>query len=290
MKPPIILGHEISGIVDKVGANVKTFKAGDKVLIPPVFACGICEYCRSGRGTICAKQTMVGNHRNGGFAEYISVPASDIFDLPEPIPLLEGCIISDAISTPYHAVVNRGKVRPGENVLVIGCGGVGLPTVQMASVAGGNVIAVDIYDKKLEIAKKLGAVMTINSKSVDDLSKAVKKAVGGGVDISFEVIGNPATIESAFKSLKWGGRHIQVGYTHKDVTLNAGKIMFCEMRIQGSLGCGLQDFPKIIQMIKYGKFKVRELVTHRYGLDQINEGFNHLDKGAPDLIRSIVTM
>ena len=290
MKPPIILGHEISGVVDKIGANVKNFKEGDRVLIPPVFACGVCEYCRSGRGTICAKQTMVGNHRNGGFAEYISVPASDIFDLPEPIPLLEGSIISDAISTPYHAVVNRGQVKPGENVLVIGCGGVGLSTVQMASVAGGNVIAVDIFDEKLAKAKELGAIMTFNGKTTENLPKAIKKAIGGGVDIAFEVIGNPSTIEQAFKSLKWGGRLIQVGYTHKDVSLNAGKIMFCEMQVQGSLGCGLQDYPKLIQMIRYGKFKVKEMVTHRFTLDNIMEGFDQMSAGAPDLIRSIAVI
>lgn len=291
MKPPIILGHEISGVVDKLGANVKTFKEGDRVLIPPVFACGVCEYCRSGRGTICAKQTMVGNHRDGGFAEYISVPASDIFHLPAPIPLLEGSIISDAISTPYHAVVNRGQVKPGENVLVIGCGGVGLSTIQMASVAGGNVIAVDIYDEKLEMAKKMGAIMTFNGKNEENLPKTIKKTVGGGgVDIAFEVIGNPVTIEQAFKSLKWGARLIQVGYTSKDVSLNAGKIMFCEMQVQGSLGCGLQDYPKIIQMIKYGKFKVKEMVTHRYTLDTLQEGFDLLNKGEPTMIRGICVL
>jgi 6-hydroxycyclohex-1-ene-1-carbonyl-CoA dehydrogenase len=286
--PPIILGHEISGVVDAVGSKVKNFKKGDRVLIPPVFACGTCEYCRSGRGTICANQIMVGNHRDGGFAEFISVPASDIFALPEPIPLLEGCIISDAISTPYHAVVNRGQVKPGENVLVVGCGGVGLSTIQMASVAGGNVIAVDIFDQKLEIAKTLGATQTFNSKTEQDLPKAIKKTLGiSGVDIAFEVIGNPETIQMAFKCLKWGGRLIQVGYTSKDVTLNAGKIMFCEMQIKGSLGCGLQDYPRIIQMIKHGKFKVKELVTHKYKLEELAKGFEALDKGAPDLIRSI---
>jgi propanol-preferring alcohol dehydrogenase len=289
-KPPMILGHETSGTVSELGSRVKNFKKGDRVLIPPVFACGVCEYCRSGRGTICANQTMIGNHRDGGFAEYISVPASDIFNLPEPIPLQEGAIIADAISTPYHAVVNRGQVRPGENVLVVGCGGVGLSTIQMASVAGGTVIAVDIFDQKLEMARTLGATYTINSQKEADIGKAVKKLIGGGADIAFEVIGNPATIQAAFKSLKWGGRLIQVGYSHEDVTLNAGKIMFCEMTVMGSLGCGLQDYPKIIQMIRHGKFKVKELVTHRFPLDDINKGFELLSKGAPELIRAIAVM
>ena len=289
-KPPIILGHEISGIVSEAGPKVQKFKKGDRVLIPPVFACGTCHYCRTGRGTICEKQTMVGNHRDGGFAEYISVPASDIFGLPEPIPLQEGAIISDAISTPYHAVVNRGRVQPGETVLVVGCGGVGLSLVQMASVAGGNVIAVDVFDEKLEQAKRFGAGEVINSKKVESLSKAVKKLTGGGADIAFEVIGYPPTIEEAFKAVRWGGRVVVVGYSHEDVKLNAGRIMFCEIEIKGSLGCGLQDYPRIIEMARHGKLKIKELVTHRYKLEQINEGFKTMEKGDPGLIRSIVVM
>ncbi|MGQ9583183.1 MAG: alcohol dehydrogenase catalytic domain-containing protein [Thermoplasmatota archaeon] len=289
-KPPIILGHEISGIVEQMGAGVTRFKKGDRVLIPPVFACGTCHYCRTGRGTICEKQTMVGNHRDGGFAEYISVPASDIFALPEPIPLLEGCIISDAISTPYHAVVNRGRVQPGEKVLVLGCGGVGLSLVQMAALAGGSVVAVDIFDEKLEQARRFGASEVVNARKVESLSKAIKKMTGGGADIAFEVIGNPPTIEEAFKAVRWGGRVIVVGYTHEDVRLNAGRIMFCEIEVKGSLGCGLQDYPRIIEMARTGRLRVREMVTHRFKLDEINEGFRNLESGNPQLIRSIVVM
>ncbi len=163
-KPPIILGHEISGTIEKAGEKVEYFKEGDTVLIPPVFSCGHCPRCRQGRGTICTSQIMIGNHRDGGFAEYVSVPADSIFHLPPNVPLKEASIISDAISTPYHAVVNRGKVKPGETVAIFGCGGVGLSAVQMASVVGASVIAVDIFDEKLEMAKKLGARETINGK------------------------------------------------------------------------------------------------------------------------------
>lgn len=304
--PPIILGHEISGTVAALGEGVKPWGTGDRVLIPPVFACGVCEYCRSGRGTICAKQTMVGNHRDGGFAEYIVVPASDIFALPEPIPLEEGCIISDAISTPYHAVVNRGKVQPGEWVLVVGCGGVGLSTVQMATLAGGSVIAVDLDDAKLELARKVGAVETINSSQLDlgdiaeedrsrALAKALPKAVkaicgGGGVHVAFEVIGRPETIQQAFNCLRWGARLVQVGYSGKPVRLPAGKIMFCEMTVLGSLGCGLQDYPRIIELVRSGNLNLKDMVTHRFSLDELNLGFDKLAKGEPGMVRGICVM
>ncbi len=305
-KPPIILGHEISGTVAELGSGVKQWKIGDRILIPPVFACGVCEYCRSGRGTICAKQTMVGNHRDGGFAEFICVPASDIFHLPEPIPLEEGCVISDAISTPYHAVVNRGKVQPGEWVLVLGCGGVGLSTVQMSALAGGSVIAVDIDDAKLELASKVGAVATINSKKLDlgdipdeqkpkALAKALPKAVkkisgGGGVDVAFEVIGRPETIQQAFNSLRWGARLVTVGYSGKPAMLAVGKIMFCEMTVLGSLGCGLQDYPRLIELVRSGNLNLKDMVTHRFTLDELNKGFDKLAANEPGMVRGICVM
>ncbi len=287
-KPPIILGHEISGTVDEVGEGAKALKAGDNVLVPPVFSCGQCSACLSGRGTLCTNQVMVGNHRDGGFAEHVAVPERFVFRLPEGVPLQEAAIISDAISTPYHAVVNRAQVKPGENVVIFGCGGVGLATVQMASVAGGNVIAVDIFDEKLEMAKRLGAVATINSKGHEDVAKAIRKMTGGGADVAMEVIGYPPTIEAAFNAVRWGGRVIVVGFTGKDITINAGRMMFREVEMKGSLGCGLQDFPVLINLVKGGKLKVKELVTHRYPLEEINEGLAVLDKGDPSLIRSIV--
>lgn len=289
-KPPIILGHEISGIIEEIGNAVKNFKKGDRVLIPPVFSCGKCPSCREGRGTLCTNQIMVGNHRDGGFAEYIAVPSSEIFALPIEIPLQEGCIISDAISTPYHAVVNRAEVKAGNLVAVFGCGGVGLATIQMLNAVGGNVIAIDVFDEKLEKAKKFGAFFTINGKKEADVPKAIRKLTNGGVDIAIEVIGYPPTIQQAFESVKWGGRVVVVGYSHENITINAGRLMFREIEMKGSLGCGLQDYPKVINMCKEGKIKVKELVTHKFKLEEIHKGFELLEKGSADLIRGIVVM
>jgi len=167
-KPPMILGHEPSGVVAEVGSEVKNFKEGDLVLIPPVFSCGYCPNCRLGRENICFNMLMLGNHIDGAYAEYTKAPAKDCQHLPEDFPLEESSIIADAISTPYHAVKNRAQVKPGDSVIVFGCGGVGINVVQMAAASGGSVIAVDIVDKKLEIAKQLGAQHTINAKDKED--------------------------------------------------------------------------------------------------------------------------
>ena len=119
-KPPLILGHEPSGIVAQVGSEVKNFKEGDRVLHPAVLTCGSCEFCRTGRENICATMTMFGNNIDGAYAEFVAAPAKDIFYLPKEIPLEEGAIIADAISTPYHAVKNRAEVKAGDSVVVFG--------------------------------------------------------------------------------------------------------------------------------------------------------------------------
>jgi threonine dehydrogenase-like Zn-dependent dehydrogenase len=231
---------------------------------------------------------MVGNHRDGGFAEYIVVPASNIFRLPDELPLAKSCIISDAISTPYHAVVNRAQLKPGDTVAIFGCGGVGLATVQIAAALGAQVIAIDIFDEKLTLAKKFGAIETLNAKAEQgDISKRIRNMTPGGVDVAIEVIGNPNTIQAAYNAVRWGGRVIVVGYTHHDITINAGRLMFREIEIKGSLGCGLQDYPKLIDMARHGKIKVAELVSHQFKLEDIKKGFELLEKGDPTLIRAI---
>jgi len=289
-KPPMILGHEPSGIVEETGAEVKNFKVGDRVLIPPVFSCGYCDNCRLGRENICFNMLMLGNHIDGAFAEYTKVPAKDCQHLPEDLPLEESSIIADAISTPYHAVKNRAQVRPGDSVVVFGCGGVGINVVQMASAAGGSVIAVDIVDKKLDIAKKLGALHTINASDKEGkaLIKEIRTLTGGGADIAIEAIGNPKTIELASSAVKAGGCHCQVGYTHHNVSLNAGRLMFREIEIKGSLGCRPVDYPKIIEMVRTGKIQLKPVVTHKFKLEEIDQAFDLMRKG--ESLRSIVVL
>ncbi|MEW5806988.1 MAG: zinc-binding dehydrogenase [Acidobacteriota bacterium] len=277
-QPPMILGHEPSGIIEEVGSEVKEFKKGDRVLLPAVLTCGTCYFCRTGRENICQSMIMFGNHIDGAYAEYVAAPAKDIFHLPDELPLHESCIIADAISTPYHAVKNRAEVRPGDTVAIFGCGGIGMNAVQMAASTGATVIAVDVVDSKLELAKTLGASIVINAKQVD-AAKEIRKLTGGGADIAMEAIGNPRTIEAAFSSLRKGGRLCVIGYSAESITLPASKIMFFEMEVTGSLGCRPVDYPKIIEMARMGKIKVEPLVTARFSLDAINEAFDTLRRG-----------
>jgi len=253
-EPPLILGHEPSGTVSALGDGVAGFKEGDRVLLPAVLTCGHCDYCRLGRENICTNNVMLGNNVDGAYAEFITAPAKDAFHLPDEIPLEEGSIIADAISTPFHAVKNRAEVRAGDTVAVFGCGGVGINVVQVAAAFGGVVIAVDLIDAKLEMAKQLGAAEVINAGAVENLGKTIRKMSGGGVDIA----------------------------------LNAGRIMYREMEVRGSLGCRPVDYPRLIEMVRLGRVRVSELVTQRFPLEEINAAFDLLRSGDEKTFRSIV--
>ncbi len=286
-KPPLVLGHEPSGYVAEVGEKVTEFKEGDPVLIPPVLTCGTCFFCRNGRETLCQNQKMLGNHIDGAFAEYISVPAKDIVKLPSGFPMIESAIIADAVATPYHAVFNRARVKPGDVAVVIGCGGVGINVVQMLNVVGATIIAIDLQERKLELASQLGAHLVLNPKN-EDIKKTLRTSFSR-VDVVFEVVGNPITQQMVFYLLYPWGKLVFVGYFPKkwDGFLS-GKVMFREFEFIGSLGCRPRDFHRVIKLVEKNKVKLDGLVTSRYRLDEINDAFNDLREGKG--IRTVVTI
>jgi 6-hydroxycyclohex-1-ene-1-carbonyl-CoA dehydrogenase len=285
-KPPVILGHEASGVVERVGERVTGLKPGDRVLLPAVLTCDSCRMCARGRSNICENMRMYGNHIDGAFAECVTAPARQAFKLPPEIPLEEACIIGDAVTTAYHAVVDRGQIQPGDRVAVFGCGGVGINVVQIAAAFGGHVIAVDAVESKLELARSLGARETILAGAGRAVAKEIRKS--GGVDTAFECIGNPAVIREAHDSIRRGGRLCVVGYCEKPVELAVSKIMFNEQDVVGSLGCPPSKFPEVIHLVKEGKIKIKPLISERFTLTHINAGLDKLRRGVG--IRNIVYM
>ncbi len=284
--PPIVLGHEVSGTVEGLGEGVSGFEIGDRVLIAAVLTCGNCEACRSGRENICERGAMLGNHVDGGYAELVAAPARDVFALPDEIPLVEGSVIADAVTTPYHAVVNRGRVRPGDWVVVVGCGGVGLNVVQIATAVGGRVIGIDTDPARRDWAERLGASRTIDPGTTERVDREVRGITGGGAHVAFEVVGKAATQDQALACLRAGGRLVLVGYSPETLPLAAGRVMFRELEIVGSLGCRPVDYPRAIEMVRQGRVRVEELVTHRHGLDDIEAAFD--DARAGRGIRGVV--
>ena len=289
-KPPLILGHEIAGTVTALGssANGKSRAAvGDRVLVPSVLSCGHCSFCRQGRENLCANLTMLGNNIDGGYAEYVVVPAAELVPVPDELPLEQACVVADGLSTPYHAVKHRGKVRVGDTVAVVGCGGVGLNLVQCAVVSGARVIAIDLNDQRLITARALGAAEAINPATVERVDKAVRALTNGGVDVAFEAIGNPKTIELAFGLLRRGGRLCVVGYSAEPVTLSAARLMYYELEVAGSLGCGAGEYPEIMALVRAGTLRLDQIVSGTLPLTDINEGLDRLRRGQG--IRWVVT-
>ena len=284
--PPLVLGHEISGTIAAVGAGVTALKSGDQVLLAAVLTCGQCAACRSGRENICEKSRMIGNDIDGGYAEYVVAPAKDAFILPEGVPLVEGSILADAVTTPYHAVVRRAQAAPGDWVVVFGCGGIGLNVVQVAVAAGARVIAVDKVARKLAMAKSLGAEATIDASVEPRVDKAVRKLTGQGADIAMEAIGAAATQELAVSCVRTGGRVVLVGYSPDTLALNAGRVMYRELEVIGSLGCRPVDYPRVIELARSGRIALEKMVTHRFPLERINEAFDVLRSG--EAIRAVV--
>jgi len=277
--PPMVLGHEISGVVAELGPAAPERAVGDRVLIPAVLPCGSCEMCRAGRGNICPQLRMLGNHVDGGFAEYVRVPARDLVPLPSDLDLARAAVIADALTTPYHAVVHRARVRPGDSVLVVGCGGVGINVVQFAAAAGANVIAVDLRPEKLETARRLGARETLNPADHPDLVRELRRRTGGGVDKAFEVVGRPETVSLALSALRRGGRLCVVGYSEAAASLPLNRLMFFEHEIVGSLGCRPVDYPRVIEMVRSGRIRLDEVITATVPLERIGEAAENLRAG-----------
>jgi 6-hydroxycyclohex-1-ene-1-carbonyl-CoA dehydrogenase len=284
--PPLVLGHEVSGTVEAVGRGVASAAPGDRVLLPAVLPCGGCRACREGRENLCERGRMLGNHVDGGYAEYVAAPAKDLVSLPEEIPLVEAAIIADALTSPFHAVVRRGRVAPGDRVVVVGCGGIGLNLVQIAAALGARVIAVDRVEEKLEWARRLGASATVHPPSTERADKAIRLLVDGGADVAFEAVGNASTQELALSCLRAGGRLVLVGYSPETLAIPAGRVMFRELEIVGSLGCRPVDYPRVVELVRQGRLVLGELVTHRFPLDEIDRALDLLRRG--EAIRSVV--
>jgi len=198
---PITLGHEISGVVVEVGTNVRNWKTGDRVCVNCIVSCGSCYNCLRGRFSICTQRKLLGIHLDGGLAEYCKVPATNLIKLPENIPFEHGSIITDAVATPYHALIKRAKLELGQTVAIFGIGGLGYSAVQLARIAGASkVIAVGIIAQNLERALNIGADEVINSSNQDPVEVIKNMTNGEGVDVALECIGMQTTIEQAVKS------------------------------------------------------------------------------------------
>jgi len=275
---PRILGHEIAGEVVEIGSEVRNVKAGDRVVCHFYLTCGVCRFCRSGRETLCENwKGYVGMACDGGYAEYMCVPAVNLCLLPGGIPFAEASIISDAVATPLHACRAEARVSPGDDVLVIGAGGgVGIHAVQMVKLCGGRVVAADIAREKLDVAKTLGADEIINPKEVDLAREVIRLTDGKGVDAVLDFVASSETLEAGFESLGRTGRLVILGFRPPNVfkvepifRVNPIAVLNKGLEIHGSRYVSMAELIEAIKVVKEGRIK--PIVTRTFALEEAEQ-------------------
>jgi 2-desacetyl-2-hydroxyethyl bacteriochlorophyllide A dehydrogenase len=277
---PMTLGHEVAGIIEQAGPEVTRLKTGDRVCLHYLATCGDCEYCNEGSEQFCATGEMIGKHRDGGYAEFIRVPARSAFLLPAEIPFEQGAIMMCSSATSLHAL-SKARLKPGESVAIFGIGGLGISAVQLARASGAaEIFAVDIKPAKLEMAKRFGAI-PINAANSDPVNEILRLTNGRGVDVSLELIGLPLTMTQAVKSLGNKGRAALTGITEKNFEIAPYMdLLNKEAEIVGVSDHLAQELPLLIEWVREGKLNLSEVITQTVPLDAdaINDTLDRLEQ------------
>ncbi|MBB5784590.1 zinc-dependent alcohol dehydrogenase family protein [Nonomuraea jabiensis] len=265
---PHVPGHELAGVVEAVGSDVRGWLPGARVTVPFVCACGSCPSCVTGDQQVCERQTQPGFTHWGSFAEYVAIDHADVnlIAIPEDMDYATAAGLGCRFATAFRAVAQVGEVRPGEWVAVHGCGGVGLSAVMIATAAGARVVAVDISTDALHLAERAGATHFVNG-SAGDVAAQVRELTRGGAHVSIDALGSPQTCAASVESLRRKGRHVQVGLLPGGPTpVPMARVIGHELRLLGSHGMAAHAYPPMLEMIRAGILHPDQLVTRTIGL------------------------
>lgn len=284
-KLPITLGHEVAGEVEWTGSKVATVKAGDRVALHYNISCGDCYHCSTGNEQFCTTVKMLGHHVDGGYAEYISVPARNAIPLPEEISFEAGATLMCASATALHAL-RKGRVKAGETVAIFGVGGLGVSAVQLAKAIGAvEVYAVDIQQDKLELASEYEAI-PIDAARCDAVEEIRRLTKGKGVDVALEMIGLQRTMKQTVQSLGVLGRAVIVGISKIPLEVDPyATLIGYEAEVIGSNDHLLQELPLLIDMARRGTLDTSRVVSQVIPLDAalINRRLDELEKFTGDV-------
>jgi alcohol dehydrogenase len=267
---PHVPGHELAGVIAEIGPEISHFKIGDRVTLPFVCGCGACEQCLSGNQQICDRQFQPGFTVWGGFAEYVAIEYADLnlVPLPDEVDFVTAASLGCRFATSYRAVVDQGKASKGQWIAIHGCGGVGLSAVMIAAAFGARVVAVDVSDEVLDLARSIGAEAVVNSLDSDPV-EAVLEVTGGDAHISIDALGRPDILFNSITSLRKRGKHIQVGIMEASehrAAIPVDKIIVRELEIVGSHGMQAHRYPEMLKMIGDGKLHPARLISKRVAL------------------------
>ena len=290
-RPPIVMGHEAAGIVERVGADVTKFSPGDRVTFDSTVYCGACDYCTRGEINLCDNRQVLGvscedYRRHGAFAELVAVPQHIVYRLPEDLPLGHAALI-EAVSVAVHAAARAG-VAEGDSAVVVGTGMIGLLVVQALRARGASrIVAVDIDDDRLQLAKRLGATDTVNSGD-DGAASRVLKVVPAGASHTFEVVGTTTTLNMAIAAARKGGTVTLVGNVAPQVELPLQSVVTRELSLLGS--CASQgEYPECIRLMTSGEIDVAPLLSATAPLEDGPRWFERLYGREPGLMKVVLT-
>ena len=280
---PHVPGHELSGVVEAVGKDVTKWRVGDRVTVPFVGGCGTCPECHTGNHQVCDAQFQPGFTHWGSFAEYVGIHYADVnlVALPDTLTFDTAASLGCRFVTSFRAVVDQGRVSAGQWVAVHGCGGVGLSAIMIASAAGANVVAVDISEQALALARQLGAVATVNANQVADVVEAVVEITQGGAHVSLDALGHPTTCFNSISNLRKRGKHVQVGLMladHSTPAVPMSKVIANELEILGSHGMQAHRYGAMLAMIQSGKLAPEKLIGRRITLEESVQALINMDK------------
>jgi D-arabinose 1-dehydrogenase-like Zn-dependent alcohol dehydrogenase len=272
VRVPHVPGHELAGTVQALGAGVQRWRAGDRVTVPFVCACGRCASCALGDGQVCEAQTQPGFTHWGSFAELVALDAADVnlVALPDSLSFSVAASLGCRFTTAFRAVTQVGRVRSGEWVAVHGCGGVGLSAVQVAVAAGAQVVAVDVSPGALSLASSFGASVVVDARS-EDVVEAVRDATGGGAALSLDALGSAKTCVDSVLCLRRRGRHVQVGLlppAQGRPLVPMERVVALELEVLGSHGMAAHAFPALLDLVAAGRLRPDLLVTREVTLDE----------------------
>jgi alcohol dehydrogenase len=282
LSPPIVLGHQIAGLVVDRGSEVERPALGDRCVVYCYLHCGACERCLDGRQNLCERFTeRIGFEVPGGFAERVVAPESNVFPISEGVSPLEACVLPDAVSTSYHGVVSRGRVAGGERVAVFGCGALGLYAVRLCALRGARVVAVDREDdERLQWARRFGASASLASttpKTTADLVPGLREALDGDADVVVDLVASSESLEAAASLLRPEGRLVLIGVSARG-RVAAASLSRKSIAVIGSLASTPADLLAVLRLHRHGS--LQPLIAGTLALSEINEGLARLSQGS----------
>jgi alcohol dehydrogenase len=283
IRVPHVPGHELAGVVAAKGKLVTRWNVGDRITVPFVCACGTCRQCRAGNQQVCDRQYQPGFTHWGSFAEYVAIHRADLnlVGLPDELSFNTAAGLGCRFATSFRAVADQARVTQEQWVAVHGCGGVGLAAIMIARALGARIVAIDIVQERLALARSIGAEITLNAREHTNIPAAVRDHTDGGADVSIDALGSSQTCFNSIACLAKRGKHIQVGLllaAHSRPALPMDQVLSKELEIFGSHGMQAHRYPAMLDMIRAGALQPDRLIGRTINLEESVTALPHMER------------